>query len=76
MPPSERTGFELARLCARDWPHVSIIVASGAAEPKDGDMPEGACFIRKPFSPDIVHDHLQEILPDGAKPEPLKKRAH
>lgn len=75
MPPSPRTGFELARLCAEQWPHVGIIVSSGAAEPQEGDMPGGACFIRKPFSAELVHNHLQEILPDGAKPEPLRSCA-
>ncbi len=66
MPPSERDGFELARLCAVGWPHVAIIVASGAAEPKEGDLPEGATFIRKPFSPEIVQDHLKRVLPSDA----------
>lgn len=63
MPPSERDGFELARLCSKGWPHVAIIVASGAAEPKPGDLPEGAVFIRKPFSPEVVQDHLMRVRP-------------
>lgn len=63
MPPSERDGFELARLCAKRWQHIAIIVASGAAEPKPGDLPEGAVFIRKPFSPEVVQDHLTRVLP-------------
>ncbi|MEO1909274.1 MAG: response regulator [Paracoccus sp. (in: a-proteobacteria)] len=72
MPPGEMTGFELAQVCARDWPDIGILVASGGTMPEPGEMPEGAVFIGKPFSAQIVHDHLQEILPDGKKPEPLK----
>ena len=75
MPPSTRNGFELARLCADTWPRIKILVASGNTAPKPGDLPDGAVFIHKPFSADIVYDRLQLLLPDGAKPEPLKKRA-
>lgn len=75
MPPSERTGFDLARECAEKWPHIGILVASGMAKPQPGDLPEGASFIQKPFSSDVVIEHLQNILPDGRKPERLLKRA-
>jgi hypothetical protein len=36
-------------------------------------MPDKARFIAKPFSAELVHAHLQEILLDGQKPEPLKR---
>ncbi|WP_313592069.1 response regulator [Agrobacterium cavarae] len=75
MPPSELDGFYLAKKCAASWPEIGIIVASGQIEPKADDLPEGAIFVRKPFSADVVHDHLQRLLPDGKKPEPLKQRA-
>jgi hypothetical protein len=44
-------------------------------EPQAEDLPAGAIFVRKPFSADVVYDHLQQLLPDGKKPEPLKQRA-
>jgi len=75
MPPGELNGFHLARECSKHWPHIGILVASGALEPKPEDLPNGARFVRKPFSADVVYNHLQDILPDGRKPEPLKKRA-
>lgn len=75
MPPSKLDGFYLAKKCAASWPEIGIIVASGQIEPKADDLPEGAIFVRKPFSADVVHDHLQRLLPDGKKPEPLKQRA-
>lgn len=74
MPPSQMTGFDLARRCAEGWPHITILVASGQAKPQPGDMPEGAVFIGKPFSEEVVYDWLQELLPDGEKPEQLKHR--
>lgn len=75
MPPGTMTGFDLARLCARDWPDIGILVASGGTTPEPGDMPDGAEFISKPFTADVVLDHLQKILPEGRRPEPLKKSA-
>ena len=75
MPPSKLDGFYLARQCAATWPDVGIIVASGMLEPQADDLPPGAVFVRKPFSADVVYDHLQRLLPNGKKPEPLKQRA-
>ena len=70
--PGKLDGFALARAVAASWPHVSIVVASGRASPEPGVMPEKARFIGKPFSAEVVHGHLHEILPDGQKPPALK----
>lgn len=75
MPPSELTGFDLANKCSKNWPHISILIASGMMLPAENDLPDGAVFVRKPFSAKVVYDHLQVILPDGKKPEPLKTMA-
>ena len=42
-------------------------------QPAEGELPEGARFIGKPFSAEVVHDRLREILPDDRKPEPLRQ---
>ena len=73
--PGGRDGFDLAREVARRWPDIRTLVASGAAQPAEGDLPETAVFISKPFSADVVHERLQELLPDGRKPEPLRRAA-
>lgn len=73
--PGSRNGFAVARETARQWPHIAIVVASGNMKPGPDDMPDGAVFIGKPFSANMVHDHLQQILPDGQKPEPLRRKA-
>ncbi|WP_348271034.1 response regulator [Methylobacterium sp. Leaf86] len=72
--PGGPDGFELAQTTARRWPDISIVVASGGVKPGPDDLPEGAVFLNKPFSAQMVHDHLDKILPDGRKPEPLKAR--
>ena len=70
--PGQLDGFALAHKVAATWPHISIVVASGQRRPGPGEMPEKARFIAKPFSAELVHTHVREILPDGQKPEPLK----
>jgi len=73
--PGVRDGFALARECAARWPHIKILIASGQAKPGLDDLPDGAVFIAKPFSAEVVHTRLVELLPDGQKPEPLKRKA-
>ena len=70
--PGTLNGFALAREASVRWPYVAIVIASGRLEPADGEMPEGACFIGKPFSAETVHGHLKEILADDRKPEALR----
>lgn len=61
MPPGTRTGYDLARLCARDWPEIGILVASGTPLPEPGDMPERAMFLGKPFSADTVKTCIAQV---------------
>ena len=70
--PGPRDGFALAREVAQRWPRVGILVASGNVKPDPCAMPDGAVFIGKPFSAEVVHTRVREILPEGQKPEPLR----
>jgi CheY-like chemotaxis protein len=70
--PGETDGFALARHVAETYPWIEIVIASGRLRPEDGDMPEKATFLSKPFSATTVRGHLRQTLPDGKKPEPLK----
>jgi FixJ family two-component response regulator len=72
--PGTRNGFDLARLTSERWPAISILVSSGLASPESGLMPEGAVFVRKPFSADVIYERLQVLLPEGRLPEPLRQR--
>lgn len=71
--PGDRDGFDLARHTAESWPHISIVVASGHVTPEPDDLPEGATFVAKPFSPNIVRHHVRKTLPTERHPESLRK---
>lgn len=75
MPPGSLSGFDLAWKCKNQWPHISIVVASGQISPKPGELPESAAFISKPFSADLVYEQLQKLLPENLQPAPLKDRS-
>lgn len=57
--PGDINGFELARKVAEAWPHIAIVIASGAARPKVGEMPEGATFLGKPLSEQVIHEAIE-----------------
>jgi CheY-like chemotaxis protein len=58
--PGILDGFDLARVVAEQWPHICVIVASGAATPGPDDLPESARFIAKPFSAKLVHEVIRD----------------
>lgn len=71
--PGDLDGFALARQTAERYPHVAIVVASGEAKPGPGDLPEGATFIAKPFSAEVVHHHVRKTMPDEKHPPQLRQ---
>ncbi|WP_426130444.1 response regulator [Pararhizobium sp. PWRC1-1] len=58
--PGNLDGFGLARVVAERWPHICVVIASGAAVPGPGDLPGNALFISKPFTAELVHQVLKE----------------
>ena len=72
MPGGQRDGFALAREVSVCWPHIAIVVASGEMHPEPGDLPEGATFISKPFSAELVREHLQKVVAEDVQPLPLQ----
>ncbi|MCE6076813.1 response regulator [Agrobacterium vitis] len=58
--PGELDGFGLARVVAERWPHICVVIASGAAVPGPDDIPDNATFITKPFTAALVHQVLRE----------------
>lgn len=71
--PGRHDGFHLARVVSRCWPDISIVIASGQATPGLDDIPEGATFIPKPFSAEVVHETLRQTIPVHQQPEPLQR---
>jgi CheY-like chemotaxis protein len=62
--PGPLNGFALARAVAVSWPEIRIVVASGVSRPAAQDMPVGARFIDKPFSPRLVVETVREVRAD------------
>jgi len=58
--PGEMDGFDLARVVAKRWPYICVVIASGAAVPGPGDIPDNATFISKPFTAELVHEVLKK----------------
>jgi hypothetical protein len=61
-------GFDLAREVAERWPHIFVVIASGAATPGPGDLPGNARFISKPLSATLVHEVLCDHYNASASP--------
>jgi CheY-like chemotaxis protein len=64
--PGEINGLGLAHLVAMRAPNMKLLVTSGASEPGKGDLPPGARFVRKPYSPSTLLELLAEMLGDPA----------
>jgi CheY-like chemotaxis protein len=47
--PGPFDGLELARRVHRQRPDIRLIVTSGRGRPDDRDLPEGGCFVSKPY---------------------------
>jgi CheY-like chemotaxis protein len=54
-------GIALARAVEERWPHVRVVIVSGAVRPQGGDYPESAIFFTKPYAPGA----LLKVVGDG-----------
>ncbi|RVU20608.1 response regulator [Methylobacterium oryzihabitans] len=62
MPLGSINGFALARLVARRWPWIPVLVVSGMGSPGPRDLPTGARFIPKPYHPSALVETLHETV--------------
>jgi two-component system, response regulator PdtaR len=57
-------GITLARIVSERWPHIGIVVASGALPPGVPlQLPEGARFIRKPYNAEALLREIAAVAP-------------
>jgi two-component system, response regulator PdtaR len=57
-------GIELAKIVSQRWPHIGIVVTSGALPPGVAlDLPPGARFVSKPYQPDTVLHEIEAVTP-------------
>lgn len=66
MPQGSMDGFALARLVARRWPEIPVLVVSGMGSPGPNDMPDGARFISKPYEPRMLVRTLKAFVSRAA----------
>ncbi|RZJ25142.1 MAG: response regulator, partial [Brevundimonas sp.] len=66
--PGGMTGIELARICAREWPDMRIVLTSGyAGEDVDEALSDAPWpFLRKPYSGEQLAEILGQV-PAGAE---------
>jgi DNA-binding NtrC family response regulator len=62
LPGEPLSGFTLAKAVAARWPEVAILIVSGVEWPGEEQMPMGARFLRKPFTPDALAEALWAVL--------------
>jgi two-component system, response regulator PdtaR len=61
--PGDMDGLALARHVGEHWPHIGVVVASGAVMPPLGALPDTARFLSKPLNERLVLDTLEELCP-------------
>jgi FixJ family two-component response regulator len=59
--PGQINGLGLARLVSMRSQDLPIIVSSGAADVAPGDLPSGARFLAKPYSPSELAKLVAEM---------------
>ena len=59
--PGHSDGVHLAEMISRHWPHIGVVVTSGAARPAR-DLPARVNFIPKPWALDQIVSALQDLV--------------
>ncbi|MBV8243868.1 MAG: response regulator [Hyphomicrobiales bacterium] len=60
--PGSMDGLRLAHYIRGRWPPVKLIITSGHAEPRRGDMPVGSGFVGKPYQLEKVADKVRAMI--------------
>jgi DNA-binding NtrC family response regulator len=58
--PGPMNGLALAQQIHRDWPEISVMVASGQVNPGADEMPENSQFFKKPYNLAEVIAHIRK----------------
>ena len=60
--PGSMDGLVLAAVVRDRWPPVALLITSGKVRPPMDDMPAGARFIPKPYSPWQLKEELHSLV--------------
>jgi DNA-binding response OmpR family regulator len=59
--PGTMNGLELAHFVRITWPHVALLIASGADIPSAAMLPMGSIFLTKPYDAEHVVAHAKTL---------------
>jgi two-component system, response regulator PdtaR len=59
--PGSMDGLRLAQAVRGRWPPIKIIATSGRYVVRDGDLPPGGVFLKKPYSPAQISSALRDL---------------
>ena len=59
--PGSMDGLRLAQAVRGRWPPIKIIATSGRYVVRDGDLPSGGVFLKKPYSPAQISSALRDL---------------
>lgn len=54
MCRGDLNGYQLAKVVSARWPEIGLLIVSGQSWPIAGDLPEGARFMAKPYTPSML----------------------
>ena len=60
--PGTLDGLALAREVHARWPTIKLIVTSGRLNLSASEIPDAGHFVPKPYSPDILIEHVDGLL--------------
>lgn len=64
----EGDGVQLATLAAERFPHIRVLIVSGAVRPSGDSYPRDAIFFTKPYAPGALLTMVKDCL-DGGEAE-------
>jgi CheY-like chemotaxis protein len=65
-------GMALAKVVSERWPHIGIVVTSGAIPPElKFELPPGARFLQKPYGAGTLGQAIEAVLPLVSAPVAL-----
>ena len=70
--PGLLDGYVLARIVSKRRPDIGILVASGNRLPGPGDLPPGARFLAKPYSPSALLDAIEGLAAVEVEAHPVR----
>ena len=60
--PGSMDGLKLAHFVKNRWPPIKIIATSGHEKIAANDLPEGGCFMPKPYNATEIADAIHQLI--------------